>query len=144
MPTYFEDLTVGETDEAGSYEVTTEEIVEFADRYDPQAIHTDEAAASESPFGGLIASGWHTGAMTMRLLVDEFFADARALGAIGVDELRFPNPVRPGDELTVATEVVGTEEWDDDRGLVRVAVETTADGDRTVLTMVGLVLWERR
>lgn len=144
MADFYEDMTIGETDSYGTYEVTADEIVSFGEQYDPQPIHVDEDAASESTFGGLIASGWHTCAMTMRLLVDGFFESARALGAVGVDELRYPAPVRPGHELSVATEVVDKEPWDEDRGVVHCAVETTTAADTTALRMVGLVLWERR
>mgnify|MGYP000607413449 CR=1 FL=1 len=140
---YFEDLTVGETDSFGSYEVTTAEITEFAERYDPQPFHTDPEAAAASPFGGLVASGWHTAGMTMRLLVDNHLAGGAARGALGVDELRWRRPVRPGDELTVTTEIVDKEEWDDDSGLVSVRITTEADAEE-VLSMVALVLYERR
>lgn len=144
MSEYFEDLQVGETAEFGRYEVTKTGIVSFAEQFDPQPFHLDEDAARESMFGGLVASGWHTAAMTMRLLVDNYLSESRALGAIGIDDLRFPNPVRPGNVLAVETEIVDTEPWDDDRGLVHTAVTTrNQDGD-PVLTMVGLVLWERR
>ncbi|WP_415380872.1 MaoC family dehydratase [Halosimplex sp. TS25] len=140
---YFEDLAVGETAEFGSYEVTAEEITTFAERYDPQPFHTDPEAAADSPFGGLVASGWHTAAMTMRLLVDNHLADGATRGALGVDELRWRRPVRPGDELVVRTEIVGKDDWDEDNGLVSVAITTEADGEEA-LSMVGLVLYERR
>ncbi|WP_459192556.1 MaoC family dehydratase [Halosimplex sp. J119] len=140
---YFEDLSVGETAHFGSYEVTSEEITAFAERYDPQPFHTDPEAAADSPFGGLVASGWHTAAMTMRLLVENHLADAATRGALGVDELRWRRPVRPGDELVVRTEIVDKDDWDDDNGLVSVAIEAEADGEE-VLSMVGLVLYERR
>jgi len=140
---YFEDLRVGDTDAFGSYEVTAAEITEFAERYDPQSFHTDPEAAAESPFGGLVASGWHTAAMTMRLLVDEFLVDGATRGALGVDELRWRRPVRPDDDLAVTTEVVDKEVWDDESGLVSVRITTEADGEE-VLSMVGLVLYERR
>ncbi|WP_135363903.1 MaoC family dehydratase [Halosimplex halophilum] len=140
---YFEDLTVGDTGEHGSYEVTAAEITEFAERYDPQPFHTDPEAAADSPFGGLVASGWHTAAATMRLLVDGHLSDGATRGALGVDELRWRRPVRPGDELTVRTEIVDKDEWDDESGLVSVRVTTEADGEEA-LSMVGLVLYERR
>ncbi|QLH82574.1 MaoC family dehydratase [Halosimplex pelagicum] len=140
---YFEDLTVGDTDAFGSYEVTAAEITDFAERYDPQPFHTDPEAAADSPFGGLVASGWHTAAMTMRLLVDNHLADGAARGALGVDELRWRRPVRPDDELTVTTEIVDKDDWDDESGLVSVAVTTEAGGEE-VLSMVALVLYERR
>lgn len=140
---YFEELEIGQSRSFGAYEVTGEEIVTFAQQYDPQPSHTDRTAAEESMFGGLVASGWHTAAMTMRLLVDNYIADSRAVGATGVDELRWREPVRPGDVLTVETEIVDREPWDDHRGLVHVAITTRNDADDPVLTMTGLVLWER-
>jgi acyl dehydratase len=139
----FEDIAVGETDSFGGYEVTSEEVVAFAERYDPQPFHTDPEAAAETPFGGLVASGWHTAAMTMRLLVDNVLSEIATRGALGVDELRWRSPVRPGQTLTVETEVVGTEDWDEDTGKVDVAVTTRADDD-VALSMVGLVLVDRR
>ncbi|QLH77508.1 MaoC family dehydratase [Halosimplex rubrum] len=140
---YFEDLTVGDTDEYGSYEVTAAEITDFAERYDPQPFHTDPEAAADSPFGGLVASGWHTAAMTMRLLVDNHLSEGATRGGLGVDELRWRRPVRPDDELTVTTEIVDKDGWDGESGLASVAVTTEADGEE-VLSMVALVLYERR
>ncbi|EMA41430.1 MaoC family dehydratase [Halococcus hamelinensis] len=140
----FEDIEVGDEQSFGSRDVTREEILEFAERYDPQSFHTDEAAASESLFGGLIASGWHTASMTMRMLVENVFEDSAATGAVGVDELRWPNPVRPGDTLSVHTEVEGTEPWNEGLGLVRSRTTTLNQDDEVVLSMVGLSLYERR
>ena len=140
---HFEDVSVGEVREFGSRDVTREEIVEFAGRYDPQPFHTDAAAAGESLFGGLIASGWHTAAMTMELLVTNVFKGSAATGAVGVDELRWPNPVRPGDTLSVRTEVLDTEPWSDRLGLVRSETTTHDQDDEEVLSMIGLVLYER-
>lgn len=141
---HFEDIEIGETDEFGSYTVEREGIVEFAERYDPQPIHTDEAAARDSFFGELIASGWYTAAITMRLLVDHSLAESAAIGGLGVDELRWPTPVRPGDTLSVRTEVVDTEARDEETGLVRVAVTTENDAGEVVMSMVSRVLYERR
>jgi acyl dehydratase len=143
MVEHFEDITVGDSHAFGSYTVTEAEITEFASSYDPQPIHLDPEAAAESMFGGLIASGWHTGAMTMRMVVENLLADSGAAGAIGMDKLRFPNPVRPGDVLGVETEVLETEPWDEDHGLVRVRTETQTDEGAVVLSMVALVLWRR-
>jgi len=140
---YFEDLTEGETATAGSRTVTAEEIVDFAEQYDPQPFHVDPDAAAASPFGGLVASGWHTAALTMRLLVDGVLSGTATHGALGVDDLRWREPVRPGDELTVETEVLEKEPWSEAAGLGRVRVETHADGD-LAMSMVGLVLFERR
>ena len=144
MTTYFEDMTVGDTDEFGSYDVTEQEVREFAGQYDPQPFHTDPEAAADTIYGGLIASGWHTCAMTMRLLVDGHFADSAAMGAKGMEELRFPQPVRPGDELSVQTEVIEKSVDNEERGTVRVYSETsTADGD-VVLQMTSDVMYARR
>jgi acyl dehydratase len=140
---YFEDLTVGEGREAGSYDVTAEEIREFAGQYDPQPFHTDPEAAAETPFGGLVASGWHTAAMTMRLLVEGPLSTIASRGAAGVDELRWRQPVRPGQTLTVETEIADRRDWDEGTGLVDVAITTLADGE-VAMEMVGLVLVEKR
>ena len=139
----FEDISVGETDSFGSYEVTAEEIVEFAEQYDPQPFHMDPEVAAETPFGGLVASGWHTAAMTMRLVVTNVLTDIATRGALGVDDLRWRSPVRPGQTLTVETEVLATDDWDESTGKVAVEITTLADGD-VALSMVGLVLVERR
>ncbi|MBV0923325.1 MaoC family dehydratase [Halomicroarcula limicola] len=141
---YFEDLAIGDSATFGEYEVTREEITTFAGQYDPQPFHTDGDAAEESMFGGLVASGWHTAAMTMRLLVDHRLSGTGAMGALGVDSLRWPVPVRPDDVLSVRTEVVEKEEWGDARGRVATEVTTTTDADETVLSMIGQVLWQRR
>jgi acyl dehydratase len=97
---YFEDIVEGTEFELGSTTVTREEILEFAVRFDPQPFHVDEEAAKESMFGGLIASGWHTAAIWMRLYVDTVLANTASLGSPGVEELRWLKPVRPGDTLT--------------------------------------------
>lgn len=143
MPTYFEDISVGDVEEFGSYEVTEAEVREFAERYDPQTIHVDSEAAAASMYGGLIASGWHTCSMTMRMLVDNHFADSAALGAKGVEELRWRRPVRPGDTLSVRTEVLSTEVESSERGVVRSRTETLA-GDEVAMTMVSEVMYARR
>ena len=140
---YFEDLTIGERDEFGTYDVTEDEITSFAEQYDPQAFHVDPEAAAASAFGGLVASGWHTASMTMRLLVENPLSEGATRGALGVDELRWRRPVRPGDELSVRTEIVDKEDWDDDHGLVSVQITTEAAGE-VALSMVALVLYERR
>jgi acyl dehydratase len=142
---YFEDLEVGERESFGRYEVAADEITDFAEAYDPQPFHVDPDAASESPFGGLVASGWHTAAMTMRMLVDAQFTEDGALGAVGVDELRWPNPVRPGDVLHVEAEVVEKRrEYRPGVGLVRSRVETIDDGDDVVQSFVSRALHEQR
>jgi acyl dehydratase len=144
--TYFEDLTVGEERTFGTYEVTREEIVEFARKYDPQPMHVDEAAAEESMFGEIVASGWHVAAMCMRLLVENFLADSGAMGSPGVDELRWHEPVRPGDELAVETEIMEKRpsESRPDRGIVRVGVRVHNGDDVLVMSMEAIVFWARR
>ena len=140
---YFEQLSVGDSDSFGAYEVRREEVTTFAAQYDPQPVHTDPDAAAASMFGELVASGWHTAAMTMRLLVDHRLADSGAMGAVGVDELRWPEPVRPGDTLSVRTPVTATEPVDDERGYVDFEVTSTTDAGDVVLSMVPRVVWQR-
>ena len=104
---YFEDIEIGEKQSFGSYEVTREEVMRFAESYDPQPFHLDDEAASRTHFGRLSASGWHTCAMTMRMMVDNMKAHQQAsLGSPGIDELRWKKPVYPGDTLRVETEVL--------------------------------------
>ncbi len=97
---YWEDFAVGDVTELGSVDVTEREIVEFAERYDPQPFHVDPEAAVDGPFGGLIASGWHTAALFMGLFVRGILLDAASMGSPGVEQLRWTAPVRPGDRLT--------------------------------------------
>lgn len=144
MATYFEDLAVGDTAEYGSYDVTEAEILEFAQQYDPQAIHTDPEAAADSIYGGVIASGWHTCSMTMRLLVDGHYSESAALGAKGLEEIQFRRPVRPGDTLTVRTEILDKEVESPERGVVRARAETSNGDDEVVLSMTSEVMYARR
>lgn len=98
--TYFwEDFVQGRVLALGTVVVNKDEVIEFATRYDPQAFHVDEAASRASMFGGLIASAWHTCAMVMRLTCDSYLLRAASLGSPGVDSVRWPKPVRPGDTL---------------------------------------------
>jgi acyl dehydratase len=97
---YFEDFKIGEVTEIGPVRVSEEEIVEFASRYDPQPFHIDPEAAKSSPFGGLIASGWHTTALFMGMFVRGILLDSASMGSPGVEEIRWTAPVRPGDRLT--------------------------------------------
>ena len=104
---YWEDLAVGEKKRFGAYEVTREEVIAFARNYDPQPFHLSDEAAAKTHFGRLAASGWHTCAMTMAMLVEEGRRDPYAgLGSPGVDELRWLKPVFPGDTLSVETEII--------------------------------------
>ena len=145
MTIYFEDLAVDDEWTYGEYDVTEDELVDFAEQYDPQWFHTDrERAAAESPYGGLIASGWHTAAMTMRLLVEGFLDDTATMGAKGVDELRWRKPVEPGDTLSIRIAVEDTTVDSDSRGTVRLRIDTTNAADELVCSMVGIVMVARR
>lgn len=133
---YFEDYHVGMVDEFGNVTVTADEIVEFASRYDPQPMHTDPAAAAAGAFGGLIASGWHTAAMVMRLFVAHYLSKVATLPSPGIDELRWVRPVRPGDILRVRVTVTETlrSQSKPDRGLVRSLVEVlNQDGELVMM-----------
>ena len=104
---YFEDIEVGNKARFGSYEVTRDEVVAFAQKYDPQPFHLSDEAAAETHFGRLSASGWHTCAMTMAMVVENLKANAQAgLGSPGIDELRWLRPVYPGDTLRCESEVL--------------------------------------
>jgi acyl dehydratase len=143
MDETYEAVRVGTVLEFGSYEATREEMLSFARQYDPQPFHLDESAAGESMFGGVVASGWHTCAMTMRLLVDNYLNESGCMGSPGIDSLRFPEPVRPGDVLSVRVEHLDKEPWDDGRGVVSSEVTTRNDDGETVLTMEAMVLYPR-
>ncbi len=103
---YFEDYVEGAVLEAGPIDVSEEEIIEFARRYDPQAMHVDPVAAAEGRFGGLIASGWHTAALMMRMFATGFLSPASSVASPGIDELRWLQPVRPGDRLSLRVTVL--------------------------------------
>lgn len=146
MTTHFEDLTVDEPHDLGTFSLSAEDVVAFAEQFDPQPMHTDPEAAAEGPFDGLVASGWHTASATMRVLVDEFLSDAATLGAAGVDELRWPAPLRPDETVRVRAAVRDKRpsESSPDRGLARVEVTATTSDGTTVLRYVGIVLFARR
>lgn len=137
---YFEDLRVGEVHEMGSMVVTRDEIIAFATQFDPQPFHIDEEAAKRSMFGGLIASGWHTASMCMRLVVDSFSGQVASLGSPGVDELRWLRPVRPGDTLSLKTECIALmpSKSKPDRGSARFRYTLTNQHGEAVLSMVGI------
>lgn len=102
----FAEFHVGQVIEAGPYLVTEEEVLQFAKAYDPQWFHTDPELAVEGPFGGIIASGWHTGAIAMRLVADRALAGSESFASPGLAHLKWPNPVRPGDSLRLKAEVL--------------------------------------
>ena len=142
---FYEDLTVGETETFGAYDVTKDEIVEFAEKYDPQPFHLDEAAAEESVFGELVASGWQTAAITMRLMVDER-DDVATLAGVGVDDLRWHAPLKPGDTVRLRTEVLDKRSSGsrDDRGYVTTGVEGLTGDDEVIISYEATALVERR
>jgi acyl dehydratase len=142
---YWEDFEPGQRIELGSRAVTEEEIVEFARRWDPQPFHVDPEAAKETVFGGLIASGWHTGAMWMRLYVDNVLG-AGSRGSPGIEELRWLAPVRPGDTLTGSLTVLDTtaSERDPTRGTIRIRAEMVNQDGVTVMSMTSRGHFGRR
>jgi acyl dehydratase len=128
--------------EYGYASVTQAEIIAFAERFDPQPIHVDVQFANNGPFGGLIASGWHTAAIAMRMIVDHYVSRVASLASPGVDELRWPTPVRPGDSLRLRTTIVETRRSRSkpDRGLVRTRAELPNQHDQTVLSLLAMNL----
>ncbi len=143
---YFDDYVVGATYEFGDIEINEEEIIEFADRYDPQAIHTDPAAAATGPFGGLIASGWQTGGLMMRLFVDHYLSRVASIASPGIDELRWHKPVRPGDRLSLRVTVVEVlpSRSKPDRGIVRSLIEVLNQDREIVMSMIAMNMLLRR
>jgi acyl dehydratase len=139
---YFEDYVPGTVFEGGPIVVDDAEIVAFARRYDPQSFHVDAMAAANSVFRGLIASGWHTVGLTMRLLVEHYLSEASSLGSPGIDELRWLKPVRPADELRVCVTVLEAtrSRSKPDRGLVRSSIDVSNQRGESVLTMKAMNL----
>ena len=143
---YFEDFRVGQVIELGSCTVSKDEIIAFARKFDPQPFHIDEAAAERSIYGGLIASGWHTGSLFMRLLYDGLLSHAASMGSPGQDELRWIKPVRPGDTLSARglVEELIPSRSKPDRGLIRTTYEVfNQDGDK-VMTLRGIGMFGKR
>jgi acyl dehydratase len=142
---YFEDLKAGDRFNSGTYTVTEEQIISFAREFDPQPFHLDSAVAGQTMFKTLIASGWHTAAITMRLFVQTLNFAEGAIG-LGVDELRWPTAVRPGDVLQVETEIVDlrVSRSKPTHGVVRLRNETTNQRGEVVQTMFASALVLRR
>ena len=134
---YFEDFTVGERFRSRGVTFTESSIIDFAFKYDPQSFHMDTEAAAESPFGGLIASGFQTLAQTFRVWLDEGVLAKCSIGAPGIDELRWLAPVRPGDTLHMRAEVVEIRPSSSkaDRGIVRIAYAAVNQRGETVMTL---------
>jgi acyl dehydratase len=143
---FFEDLVVGRVFHTASVDVTAEEITTFAARYDPQPFHTDPIAAKQTVFGGLVASGWMTAALTMRLMMTGEFHFGSGVVGLGVDTLQWPRPVRPGDRLTASVEVMSTRTSQSRpaHGIVKIRTTTTNQDKAVVQVMVSNVLAPRR
>lgn len=143
---YFEDFEVGQVIELGSRRVTEPEIVAFAREYDPQPFHLDHAKGQASLFGGLAASGWHTGSLMMRLFVDSVLNDAASLGSPGLDDLRWVRPVFPGDTISARTTILETRVSNSrpDMGIVRHRWEGFNQNGQLVLSLVGINFFGRR
>jgi acyl dehydratase len=142
----FEDYPVGSVALYGPIEVDEAEIIEFGKRFDPQDFHTDPVKAAKSPFGGVIASGWHTGSMMMRVLVDRYLSSTAGMGSPGMDELRWTAPVRPGDRLWVRVTVIEARrsESKPDRGVVRIQIEVPNDKGVVVMSVKAMTLVRAR
>jgi acyl dehydratase len=144
---YFEDLEVGRETYYGSYEVTREEVLEFARKYDPQPFHLSDEAAAKTYFGRLAASGWHTAAMTMATIVRHFEKEPQAgLGSPGVDDLRWLKPVYPGDTLHVNSKLVGKtpSRSKPDIGSFRTETTVTNQHGEPVMRFTSIVLMTKR
>lgn len=143
---YWDDIKQGEVVELGSRTLDKERMVAFAREFDPQPFHTDEKAAEASIWGGLIASGWLTGSVLMRIFYDGFLKDTASMGSPGIDELRWIKPVRPGDTLTVRLTVLETaaSRSKPDRGIVRSLMEVLNQHGEIVMTTKGVNFFRRR
>lgn len=140
---YLEDIKVGQKVSFGGYQVTREEVLEFAGKYDPQPFHLDDEAAAKTHFGRISASGWHTAAMTMSMLVENLKKNKQAgLGSPGVDELRWLKPVYPGDTLRVEIETleVRPSRSRPEMGSTKGRVTVFNQKDEPVMTMLSIGL----
>ena len=143
---YLEDFAVGQTFGSGRLRIDEERIKTFAAEFDPQPFHLDEEAARHTLFRGLAASGWHTAAVTMRLLVEGEIRPAGGIVGAGFDELRWPRPVRPGDELRVESEVleVRPSKSQPDQGIIKARMTTLNQRDEPVQISIGNLVVPRR
>ena len=143
---FFEDYPVGEIAEFGDYLITEAEVLSFAAQYDPQPFHLDQAAGADSIYGGLIASGWMTASVAMRMMVDHYISPRSSMGSPGIDELRWLRPVRPGDRLRLRVSVVDARasQSKPDRGMVQFLEEVVNQEGTTVMTLKGFGIYARR
>jgi acyl dehydratase len=143
---YFEDYIPGQIHELGTVTVSEAEIIAFATQFDPQYFHIDPEKAKTSRFGGIVASGWHTTSLVMRVYVDRYLSQVVSMASPGVDEIRWPNPVRPGDTLSVRVTILESRPSRTklDRGVVRSRIEASNQRNEPVLSMIGLSIIGRR
>jgi acyl dehydratase len=143
---YFEDYVPGSVYTFGSYKVSEQEIINFAGKYDPQVFHTDPEGAKETRFGGLVASGWHTAAIAMRLLVDHFISRVASMGSPGADKVRWLIPVRPDDVLSVRVTILKARPSRSTpaQGIIELFVEVINQRDEVVMTRTAVSLMRRR
>jgi acyl dehydratase len=143
---YWEDFPVGNVSEFGGITLTQEDIVRFAKEFDPQPFHVDEAAAKKSMFGGVIASGWHTCALAMRMMCDAYLLESASMGSPGVENIRWLKPVRPGDTLRVRCIVLEARPLESKPhiGLVRNRWEVLNQNGEEVMQMEGFGMFKRR
>lgn len=143
---YFEDFKPGDVIHMGERTLIREEIVEFARQFDPQPFHVDEAAAAQSMFGGLIASGWHTCALVMRMMCDSHLNDCASLGSPGLDNIRWLLPVRPGDTIRAERHIVETRTSQSKPmiGIIKSRWEVRNQRNEMVMTMEGYGMFGRR
>src|ERR1700688_850598 len=144
---YLEDFAVGQTFGSGRLRIDGERALAFAAEFDPQPFHLDEVAARRSIFGGLTASGWHTAALTMRLLVESELEPAGGIIGAGLDECRWPRPVHPGDELRIECEVIEVRPSKSrpQQGLIKLRTTTlNQDGEAVLVHVVNLVVLRRK
>ncbi|MEO8005755.1 MAG: MaoC family dehydratase [Betaproteobacteria bacterium] len=143
---YWEDFKVGEVEQIGGKLVDREEVIEFAKQFDPQPFHIDEAAAKESMYGGLIASGWHTCAMIMRMMCDAYMLQSASVGSPGIDNLKWLKPVRPGDTIRARRTTLESRASKSrpDIGIVNNLWEVFNQDGEMVMSMQGYGMFRRR
>ena len=143
---WFEDYVPGAVHDLGSVVVDEQEVIAFAQQFDPQPFHLDKDQAKRSAFGGLIASGWHTACMAMRLIVDRYLSEVSSEGSPGIDELRWLQPVRPGDQLSERVTILDARlsRSRPERGIVRSKIETLNQSDEVVMHMTSTIFIRRR
>ena len=143
---YWEDFKVGETVVLGERSLSKDEIIAFANEFDPQPFHVDEQAAKESIYGGLIASGWHTCAIAMRMMCDAYLLESASLGSPGVDQVRWLKPVRPGDRLRAQRTILESRSSSSrpELGIVKALWEVFNQRGEKVLSMEGINMFRRR